>query len=409
LRKEILEEMADGIETPSYIFDLETVKERLEMLRRVFNGTASICYAMKANPLLVGEVSGLAEFYEVCSPGEFRICERAGIPMDRIVLSGVNKEEEDIDRIINKYDGYGTFTVESKSQLTLLQQTARKHGARIEILLRVSSGNQFGCDEETIREIIAKREEYPNVSIMGLQYYSGTQKKKLTKMKEELHFLEELIVSLQADFGFITKELEYGPGFYVAYYEREQKINEEAVMNEFLRMLWSTKFGGHITLEMGRYIAATCGYYITRVADKKITNDQNYLIVDGGINHLNYYAQNMGMRIPRFLHLSETAAKEDEFPEAWTVCGSLCTSADVLVKNLPLRNPRINDILIFENAGAYSITEGIYLFLSRDLPRVFFYNDEKGIYLVRDTKRTDTINDLDRKDTDDFVIEEIKL
>ena len=81
----------------------------------------------------------------------------------------------------------------------------------------------------------------------------------------------------------------------------------------------------------------------------------------------------------------------------------------MLVKNLPLRNPRINDILIFENAGAYSITEGIYLFLSRDLPRVFFYNDEKGIYLVRDTKRTDTINDLDRKDTDDFVIEEIKL
>ena len=98
----------------------------------------------------------------------------------------------------------------------------------------MSSGNQFGCDEETIREIIAKREEYPNVSIMGLQYYSGTQKKKLTKMKEELHFLEELIVSLQADFGFITKELEYGPGFYVAYYEREQKINEEAVMVSFL-------------------------------------------------------------------------------------------------------------------------------------------------------------------------------
>ena len=29
--------------------------------------------------------------FEVCSPGDFRICERVGVPMERIVLSGVYK------------------------------------------------------------------------------------------------------------------------------------------------------------------------------------------------------------------------------------------------------------------------------------------------------------------------------
>lgn len=33
---------------------------------------------------------------EVCSPGEFAICEKEGIPRDKIVLSGVNKEKKDI-------------------------------------------------------------------------------------------------------------------------------------------------------------------------------------------------------------------------------------------------------------------------------------------------------------------------
>ena len=44
---------------------------------------------MKANPFLTGPMMDVVPTFEVCSPGEFRICERVGVPMERIVLSGV--------------------------------------------------------------------------------------------------------------------------------------------------------------------------------------------------------------------------------------------------------------------------------------------------------------------------------
>ena len=35
---------------------------------------------------------------------------------------------------------------------------------------------------------------------------------------------------------------------------------------------------------------------------------------------------------------------------------------------MPLKHAKIGDALVFERVGAYSVTEGIYLFLSRRMP-----------------------------------------
>lgn len=57
-----------------------------------------------------------------------------------------------------------------------------------------------------------------------------------------------------------------------------------------------------------------------------------------------------------------------------------------------MAEPRLGDLLVFENLGAYSVTEGIYLFLSRKMPRIVLYNDISDICLVRDFVDTDPIN-----------------
>lgn len=44
---------------------------------------------------------------------------------------------------------------------------------------------------------------------------------------------------------------------------------------------------------------------------------------------------------------------------------------DILVKAAPLPEMEIGDALVFENAGAYCMTEGMSLFLSRDLPQIY--------------------------------------
>ena len=52
---------------------------------------------------------------------------------------------------------------------------------------------------------------------------------------------------------------------------------------------------------------------------------------------------------------------------------------------------KLGDLLVFKNTGAYSMTEGIALLLSRDLPKIIIYKNKKDI-LVRDDFKVSSIN-----------------
>ncbi len=71
---------------------------------------------------------------------------------------------------------------------------------------------------------------------------------------------------------------------------------------------------------------------------------------------------------------------------------SLCTVGDVIVKNLPVVKPEIGDLILFYNIGAYSVTEGIYLFLSRRMPKIVAYSKKEKAVVYRDVLASDTIN-----------------
>ncbi|MEG1641268.1 MAG: hypothetical protein RR284_10150 [Ruthenibacterium sp.] len=146
----------------------------------------------------------------------------------------------------------------------------------------------------------------------------------------------------------------------------------------------------HVTIEMGRFIVAECGYYMTTVMDTKTNKEVHYCIVDGGINHANYFGQLMGMKIPVIEQISKaTCAKTQE--KIWTICGSLCSTGDILTRKIKFDHLSIGDTLAFCNMGAYSVTEGIYLFLSRKMPRIILYKQGETS-LARDFFATDILN-----------------
>ena len=107
-------------------------------------------------------------------------------------------------------------------------------------------------------------------------------------------------------------------------------------------------------------------------------------MIDGGINHINYFGQMMGMKVPQIQHIGQIDAFSN--PEDYTVAGSLCTTADIVVRKLPLESPKIGDLLKFNDIGAYSMTEGIYLFLSHPLPAVVSVEDGKAMQLRKNTE-----------------------
>ena len=143
-----LEGWNESIATPAYVFDLDELKDRLQMIRRCLGNRIRLCYAMKANPFLVAPLQNFVDKYEVCSPGEFRICERHQVPMEQIVLSGVYKEDREICHAVEMYAGKGTFTIESKQQLELVvHAVAAAFAVLAEYLYShcLSSLNDYSC------------------------------------------------------------------------------------------------------------------------------------------------------------------------------------------------------------------------------------------------------------------------
>ena len=379
MKKEFLSQAAQTLGTPLYLFDLDRLYQRVERIRNNLSARVELCYAVKANPFLVQALNRQVARFEVCSPGEYHICRNQSLPPEKLVISGVNKTQKDTEEMMEQCPNMGVYTVESLQQWLLLNQCAQKYGRTIRVLLRLTSGNQFGIEEDTLRKIIHERERWPQSEIIGIQLYSGTQKHSLRRLQREITRLDELVLSLKEKERFVVQELEYGPGFPVSYFEEDEPLGEEEFFHSFSQMLEQMEFSGSITLEMGRSIAAECGYYLTSVADMKSNRGQNYCILDGGMHQISYYGQSMAMKHPPVSSLQQRPGE----PLPWNLCGSLCTVNDILVKQVSLPTPELGDVFVFEKAGAYCVTEGIALFLSRDLPAVASWSEEQGLQLLR--------------------------
>lgn len=385
MNSEALQDIAASFATPAFIFDADEFGRRAKNVKSAIGG-ASLCYSIKANPFLLACLPEEIDRVEVCSPGELAICRRVGVDPSTVVYSGVNKGSEDIAEAIEY--GAELLTAESLRQLGLINAAALAAGKRMRVALRLTSGNQFGMDSENLKRAVAEKGSYEGVDIVAIHYYSGTQKKKLAVVEKELAELEELADTLEERFGLSGISLEYGPGLPADYFGDDPEGRDMAVLAEAGAMIAAVAARRSVTVEFGRFLASPCGTYLTAAADIKNNNGENFVICDGGINHLKYYGQTMAMQTPPITLLGDHGEKTEDY----TLCGSLCTTADILVRKVTLPALSVGDVLAFGRCGAYSVTEGIGLFLSRQLPRIVLHSERGGNRLLRDFYGTDILN-----------------
>lgn len=388
---EIEKKLIGENDTAFYVFDAGVLKKRIRYLKSKLPENVDLCYAVKANTFIIKEAADEVERLEVCSPGEEKVCKDLGVPTEKTVISGVYKTPEFIKELVADKDFMGVFTVESMTQFHMLREYSDECQRRIPVLLRLTNDSQFGINKEEIESIVAGRDEYKNLDIIGLQFFSGTQKTSVKKLRREIAHLDEFLLDLKERLGWEAKELEYGTGFPVAYFEGED-IGEEELLSGFSEILVSMVSKPKITLEVGRSIAASCGKYYTHIVDKKVNKGLGYLLCDGGMHHLVYFGQHMAMKHP----MLSVCGKENE-PETaqWNICGSLCSMNDIIAKQVGLPDVQIGDMLVFENTGAYCMTEGISLFLTRDIPSVYLILDNGQVIKARERFETSVLNTPD--------------
>ncbi len=377
------------IQTPAYVFDLDILRRKVAMICEILGTHAKMCYAIKANPFVLKPIDDMVPKYEVCSPGELEICRSSGIPMEKVVFSGINKTRESVDTAA-KY-GVGVMTVESLHQFDLIAECAARMRRTIRVILRLTNGSQFGINEKDIESLVSRREEFGFVHMLGVQYFTGTQKKKSDHIIKELEYAGDFCARLMEKYHYNMEQFEYGTGLWVPYFTGDSFEGEFTDLMRIRDYLAEKKYPYEVILEMGRYPVASCGYFATRAEDCKTNGDVNYCIIDGGIHHINYYGQNMALKTPIIDHYPMHRSSE-EAKKKWMLCGSLCTFNDVVARNVPLTDLRIGDYFLFHHIGAYAVTEGGYLFLSRNLPKIYFADEHYGIRLVREGMSSHILN-----------------
>ena len=362
--------------TPAYVFNIDILRERIDRIKSLIPGI-ELTYSIKANPFLVPYITPMVRHLEVCSPGELSICQACHVAPEQIIYSGLLKEETDITEAL-KY-GVDIITAESTRQLRIISDVSTRLGMQARVLLRLTSGNQFGMDEETVVSLIRDIADYPQVTLVGIHYFSGTQKTRSAKFDTDVKNIYSLIDAVRDQTGYDIDFVEFGPGAGVEYFDEADDDKDFEHFALALTAIEALSDRVTVGIEMGRFIASSCGRFETTVKEIKQSRGINYVIVDGGIHHLNYYGQIQGMKIPGI-----SVSKVRDSSDKYCIVGSLCTTADVLVREVELSQLMEGDVLIFDRCGAYSITEAPALFLSRRMPAVYIESKNEGLRLVRE-------------------------
>lgn len=377
--------------SPLYLFDEGAFQERCLAVRERLGSHISLCYAMKANPFFLRVAQTCVDCFEVCSPGEFHICEQGGVDGERIVLSGVYKSAEEIDHAMTKHADKPLYTVESPRQYEIIRDAARRHGLRCRVLPRLSSGNKFGMDRAALLRILEKSRQETHITVAGVHFFSGTQKKCMEQLDAEAAFLTDICAEAEC-LGTPLERVQYGAGLPVPYFAAERITEDSDWADRLVAALVPLTRAHRVVVELGRYLTAHAGVYATRVVDMKRTGDKLYCLVDGGIHHINYFGQMLGLKQPPVEVLP--SGRGEAMGGEWIVGGALCTDSDLLLKKFRHEALHCGDVFVFRDIGAYSVTEPGYLFLSRDLPAVALRHPTGTVECVRGNMPTWPLNAL---------------
>lgn len=331
-----------------------------------------VCFALKANPNkeLLKILAQLGSGADIVSGGELRRALEAGISPDKIVFSGVGKTEEEIIYALKaSKNGIFSFNVESLEELELINACARRLKKRARICFRlnpvvqpkthkyISTGNKthkFGLLEADILNAIKQKKYWTHSKLVGLSIHIGSQLLDLKATRKAIARMCEVALKTGKHLEF----LDVGGGLGVDYHPDETA--KLPSVQEYMDLVASTlnkhfyvktKYRPRVVFEPGRRIVAKAGVFVMKVLRNKISENNLFVIVDGGMNDF--------MRPSLYgAYHALLPVKEGKFDQPSHVVGPICETSDCFGSNRLLPKLNSGDYLVLCDTGAYGFSMG---------------------------------------------------
>jgi diaminopimelate decarboxylase len=393
---------------PFYVYDAEVIEGQYNKVRAAVPEEIQVYYSMKANPnvSVVAALSNLAQGAEISSLRELYVAQQAGFTPDRIIFVGPSKTEAEIREAISLQ--IRCLIVESEHELLLADQIAGEMNRTIRVALRINpsfdaagsklkmggSARQFGIDEEGIVDVLRKSVLLEHAKVIGIQVYLGTRILDSQVAWKNTKYVLELGRRLQEETGVEMRLIDFGGGLGVGYFMGEHDFDIEEFGKEFrgyFAEYRETMPDTQFIMELGRYLVAESGVYVSKVQYVKKSRGQKFVLVTGGMNH-HQATTSIGTLVKNHFPIEILNKMEAEKTEDVTVCGPLCTPTDVLGKSVKMADVAPGDLLGILRSGAYGLTASPIKFLSHDHPmEVMVYRGSD--FLVRKRSSVERILD----------------
>ncbi len=379
----LVPKIAEQWGTPVYLHDQAYIENSCEQLLNMPNAYGlHVRYAMKANSdrTVLRVVTGKGLDLDCSSLDEAARAHSAGIPYSRMMLTTqevpTGEERAELEEMIRAGLKYNVCSMQ---QFQLIAGFARENG--IALSMRVHPGAAGGGESTT-------RDTGSEYSCFGV-HLNDVPKVKALADEQGIRFTqvhvhigsggapEKWRENIDRELGFVKAyfpdavTVSFGGGLKVARMPGEKQA-DIASLGAYAKQRieeFKAATGRELTMEIepGTFVVANSGHIVTRIIDKKLTNEMNFLIVDGGMELLTrplLYGSEHPIAIVRqdgTLLSSEYDQTPAQGLKSFGIVGRCCESGDSVrldkegnIVPVMIVEPEIGDYVVIGGTGAYS-------------------------------------------------------
>jgi len=377
-RAEALADVAG--DTPLFVYDSAMLTARVAEWHAAMPAEVQLHYAMKANPYapLLAWMAQLVDGFDVASGGELKAALASGMAAADISFAGPGKRDRELEAAIA---AGATLNLESAGE----GERALSIGARLGITPRLAvrvnpdfdlkgsgmkmggGAKPFGVDADEVPDVV-KRLLDAGADWQGFHIFAGSQALDAGAIADTQAQTVALAARLANEIGAVPPLVNLGGGMGVPYFPGDRPVDAAAVgaaLGATLAARDPMLGGSRFAMELGRWLVAEAGVYLTRIVDRKVSHGETFLVTDGGLHHQLAASGNFGTVIRRNYPIAVAGRFGGEPVETVSVVGCLCTPLDRLGDQVALPRAEVGDLVAIFQAGAYGASASPASFLGQ--------------------------------------------
>lgn len=386
-------------DTAVLFYNLSSIEERINGIKKIFPQTALHAIAVKANPLTknLSKINATGVGAEVASFPELHLAEMAGFTPETIVFDSPCKTKAEIEYALKTGVHLNADSFDELDRIAQILKTIQsKSIIGLRVNPQVGSGtikstsvagdiSKFGIPINHNREkIIAYFLKYNWLT--AIHVHIGSQGcpvplviggiRKVLDLALEINEREKLNSNQNRIDTF-----DMGGGLPVSYHPGTEPVSLEKYLS-MLKITCQELFDGRFRLltEFGRYIYANSGWVASKVEYVKRAPGYNIIMTHVGADLFLRKCYN-----PADWHHHITVVDKEGKLKTGTdtthyiVAGPLCFSGDIIARDLELPVVEEGDYILIHDAGAYTLSMWSR-YNSRQMPKVIGYYNENDIF-----------------------------